>query len=198
MCISWSFVDYFSKWVEVSSVREATAHVATSKLLSEVFARHGAPAYLISDWGSPLVSELFKHVLTTLGSEHRLMTAYHPQTNATEWVNRSLKPAIRAYVGKKHTAWDCYLPQIVFAMKALAIVHLCSCTDVNWILPLTLSLSQTVMEWIKWLFLTLRAWGLRAERRMIMLVLFWPEAMPKLRSTTTRDVNLFLTLWMSW
>uniref|UniRef100_A0A8C1ZRU1 Integrase catalytic domain-containing protein n=1 Tax=Cyprinus carpio TaxID=7962 RepID=A0A8C1ZRU1_CYPCA len=85
------FLDYFSKWVEVRAVREATAQVATSKLLSEVFARHGMPTYLISDRGSPFVSELFNHVLTTLGSEHRLMTAYHPQTNATERVNRSLK-----------------------------------------------------------------------------------------------------------
>uniref|UniRef100_A0A673JEH8 Integrase catalytic domain-containing protein n=1 Tax=Sinocyclocheilus rhinocerous TaxID=307959 RepID=A0A673JEH8_9TELE len=77
------FVDYFSKWVEVSAVKEAT-----------VF-----------------------HVLTTLGSEHRLTTAYHPQTNVTERVNHSLKTAIRAYVGNKNTAWDRYLPQICFALR---------------------------------------------------------------------------------
>uniref|UniRef100_A0A8C1VC12 Gypsy retrotransposon integrase-like protein 1 n=1 Tax=Cyprinus carpio TaxID=7962 RepID=A0A8C1VC12_CYPCA len=111
------FMDYFSKWVEVSAVREATAQVATSKLLSEVFARHGTPTYLISDRGSPFISELFNHVLITLGSEHRLATAYHPQTNATERVNRSLKTAIRAYVGTKHTAWDRYLPQICFILR---------------------------------------------------------------------------------
>ncbi len=116
MCIL-VFVDYFSKWMEVSAVKEETARVAASKLLSEVFARHGAPTYLISDRGSPFVSELFKHVLTTLGSEHRLTTAYHPQTNAMERVNRSLKTAIGAYVGNKHTAWDCYLPQICFALR---------------------------------------------------------------------------------
>ncbi|ROI80767.1 GTPase IMAP family member 1 [Anabarilius grahami] len=37
--------------------------------------------------------------------------------NATERVNRSLKTAIRAYVGNKHTAWDRYLPQICFALR---------------------------------------------------------------------------------
>ncbi len=98
-------------------MKESTAHVAASKLLSEVFARHDMPTYLISDRGSPFVSELFNHVLTTLGSEHRLTTAYHPQTNATERVNRTLKTAIRAYVGNKHTAWDRYLPQICFALR---------------------------------------------------------------------------------
>ncbi|KAL7886844.1 hypothetical protein AOLI_G00045650 [Acnodon oligacanthus] len=48
------FLDYFSKWVEINAVREATAQVAASKFLSEVFARHGAPKYLISDEEHPL------------------------------------------------------------------------------------------------------------------------------------------------
>ncbi len=111
------FVDYFSKWVEIVAVREATAQVASSKMLSEVFSRHGAPAYLISDRGSPFVSDLFERVLTLLGTEHRLTTAYHPQTNATERVNRTLKTAIRAYVDDKHTTWDRYIPQICFALR---------------------------------------------------------------------------------
>lgn len=111
------FIDYFSKWVEVSAVRSATAQVAASKFLSEIFARHGAPTYLISDRGTPFVSNLFEHVVAALGTEHRLTTAYHPQTNATERVNRTLKTAIRAYVEDKHTSWDKYLPQICFALR---------------------------------------------------------------------------------
>uniref|UniRef100_A0A672IQD5 Gypsy retrotransposon integrase-like protein 1 n=1 Tax=Salarias fasciatus TaxID=181472 RepID=A0A672IQD5_SALFA len=111
------FVDYFSKWIEVSAVREATAQVAANKFITDIFARHGAPSYLISDRGTPFVSELFEHVVSTLGTEHRLTTAYHPQTNATERVNRTLKTAIRAYVGDKHTAWDKYIPQVCFALR---------------------------------------------------------------------------------
>uniref|UniRef100_A0A668RSX9 Gypsy retrotransposon integrase-like protein 1 n=1 Tax=Oreochromis aureus TaxID=47969 RepID=A0A668RSX9_OREAU len=111
------FVDYFSKWIEVSAVREATAQVAANKFITDIFARHGSPSYLISDRGTPFVSELSEHVLVTLGTEHRLTTAYHPQTNATERVNRTLKTAIRAYVGDKHTSWDKYLPQICFALR---------------------------------------------------------------------------------
>lgn len=99
-----AFVDYFSKWVEVNAVRTATAQVASSKCLSEIFARHSAPTYLISDHGAPFVSNLFEYVVATLGTEHRLTTAYHPQTNATEMVNRTLKTAIRAYMGDKHTS----------------------------------------------------------------------------------------------
>uniref|UniRef100_A0A3P8NJ88 Gypsy retrotransposon integrase-like protein 1 n=1 Tax=Astatotilapia calliptera TaxID=8154 RepID=A0A3P8NJ88_ASTCA len=112
------FVDYFSKWIEVCAVRDATARVAASKFINEVFARHGAPRYLISDRGSPFVSELFDSVLSTLGSTHRLTTAYHPQTNATERVNRTLKTAIRAYVGDKHASWDKFMSQICFALRS--------------------------------------------------------------------------------
>uniref|UniRef100_A0A8C5G2M7 Gypsy retrotransposon integrase-like protein 1 n=1 Tax=Gouania willdenowi TaxID=441366 RepID=A0A8C5G2M7_GOUWI len=111
------FVDYLTKWVEASAVREATSQVAAGKFVTDIFARHGAPTYLISDRGSPFVSELFEHVVSALGSVHRLTTAYHPQTNATERVNRTLKTAIRAYVGDKHTSWDKYLPQICFALR---------------------------------------------------------------------------------
>ncbi len=110
------FVDYFSKWVEVSAVRSATAQVAASKFFAEIFACHGTPTYLISDRGTPFVSKLFEHAIASLGTEHRLTTAYHPQTNATERVNRTLKTVIHAYVGDKHTSWDKYLPQICFAL----------------------------------------------------------------------------------
>lgn len=98
-------------------MREATALVAASKLLSEVFARHGAPKYLISDRGSVFMSNLLKHTVSALGMKHRLTTAYHPQTNALERVNRTLKMAIRAYVGTKHTSWDHFLPHSCSALR---------------------------------------------------------------------------------
>lgn len=88
----------------MSAVREATAQVAANKFISDVFAHHGAPSYLISDRGTPFMNELFEHIVSTLGTEHRLTTAYNPQTNATERVNHTLKTAIRAYVGDKHTS----------------------------------------------------------------------------------------------
>uniref|UniRef100_A0A672LUK9 Integrase catalytic domain-containing protein n=1 Tax=Sinocyclocheilus grahami TaxID=75366 RepID=A0A672LUK9_SINGR len=98
------FVDYFSKWVEASDVREASAQGTASKFVGDIFARHGAARHLISDRGAPFLSVL-------------LTTAYHPQTNATERVNRTLKTAIRAYVGDKHMSWDRYIPQICFALR---------------------------------------------------------------------------------
>ncbi len=72
------FVDYFSKCVEVSAVWSATAQVAASKFLAEIFARHGTPTYLISDRGTPFVSKLFEHVIAALGTEHRFDNGIPP------------------------------------------------------------------------------------------------------------------------
>lgn len=147
------------------------------------------------DRGSPFVSELFKHVLTTLGSEHKLMTAYHPQTNATERVNRSLKTAIRAYVGNKHTAWECYLPQICFALRTAP--HENTGDSPSMLLygrelntPLDIITQPNCDETDEP--------GIPYPESLIMLGPFGLEAMPKGRSIATRDVDLLLTLWMSW
>ncbi|XP_029112112.1 uncharacterized protein LOC114911879 [Scleropages formosus] len=111
------FIDYFTKWVEICPVREATAATAARKFVSEVFARHGAPAHLVSDRGVQFVSDFFEEVVAAMGSDHRLTTAYHPQSNQTERVNRTIKTAIRAYVGRKHRDWDLHLPLISFALR---------------------------------------------------------------------------------
>lgn len=37
--------------------------------------------------GTPIMSDLVEHVVSALRSEHRLVTAYHLQTNATEHLN---------------------------------------------------------------------------------------------------------------
>lgn len=44
------------------------------------------------------------------GVVQKLATAYHPQTNLTERVNKVLKTMIASYVGKHHQDWDKWLP----------------------------------------------------------------------------------------
>uniref|UniRef100_A0A3B3RRT6 Integrase catalytic domain-containing protein n=1 Tax=Paramormyrops kingsleyae TaxID=1676925 RepID=A0A3B3RRT6_9TELE len=104
------FVNYFTKWVEICPVKEATAVVAARNFISEVFARHGALTHLVSDRG-------VQFVISALGTDHRLTTAYHPQSNQTERVNRTIKTTIRAYVGQKHRDWDLHLSLISFALR---------------------------------------------------------------------------------
>ncbi|KAJ8290828.1 hypothetical protein GJAV_G00018050 [Gymnothorax javanicus] len=111
------FVDYFTKWVEISSVREATAAAAANMFMKDIVARYGTPEYLISDRGTPFVSRVFDALLQRLGTEHHLTTTYHPQTNMTERVNRTLKTAIRTFVGNLHRSWDKFIPHLSLALR---------------------------------------------------------------------------------
>ena len=47
-----------------------------------------------------------------------MTTAYHPQTNLTERVNRTLKPMIASYVDNNHKQWDKHLPNFRFALNS--------------------------------------------------------------------------------
>ncbi len=51
------------------------------------------------------------------GVVQKLATAYHPQTNLTERVNKVLKTMIASYVGKHHQDWDKWLPEFRLAIN---------------------------------------------------------------------------------
>ncbi|KAI2659503.1 Foot protein 1 variant 1 [Labeo rohita] len=62
---------------------------------------------MASEWVEIVeVREATAQVAASKLLKHRLTTVYHPQTNSTERVNRTLKTAIGAYVDDKHTTWD--------------------------------------------------------------------------------------------
>ncbi len=48
----------------------------------------------------------------------KLTTSYHPQTNLTERVNKTLKTMIASFVGDKHSNWDQWLPELRFAINS--------------------------------------------------------------------------------
>jgi transposase InsO family protein len=59
---------------------------------SMIFPHFSTPRILISDGGTHFTEKNFKKCLSKLGIEHRVSTAYHPQTNGqAETSNRKLK-----------------------------------------------------------------------------------------------------------
>lgn len=84
---------------------------------SEIFTRWGTPTYLVSDRGVQFTSQLLSAVCKQWGVIQKLTTAYHPQTNLTERVNRNLKTMIASYVGDQHRLWDKWLAEFHFALN---------------------------------------------------------------------------------
>ncbi len=98
-------------------LRAARAPQIARILVEEIFTRWGTPAYLVSDRGAQFTSNLISLVCKQWGVIQKLTTAYHPQTNLTERVNRNLKTMIASFVGDHHRLWDRWLPEFRFAIN---------------------------------------------------------------------------------
>ncbi|KAE8297832.1 Retrovirus-related Pol polyprotein from transposon 17.6 Protease [Larimichthys crocea] len=112
------FVDYFSRWVELFPIRNATAETISQIMVKDILTRWGIPDYILSDRGTQFVSSVFQTVCRTWNVGHKLTSAYHPQTNLTERVNRTLKTMIASYVGDNHKHWDKNLAEFRFAINS--------------------------------------------------------------------------------
>lgn len=111
-------VDYCSKWVELFPLRQAKTPKLAAILIDEIFTRWGTPAYLVSDRGSQFTSHLLNRVCHQWGVVQKLTTAYHPQTNLTERINRTLKTMIASFVKNKHNTWDQWMPEFRYAINS--------------------------------------------------------------------------------
>ncbi|UYV77704.1 hypothetical protein LAZ67_15001993 [Cordylochernes scorpioides] len=108
--------DYYTRYAETKAVSEATVKEVSKFLVEDIFLRHGAPQYLISDRGSQFTSNLMKEVMKTCKIKHCFTTSYHPQTNGlTERLNRTLINMLSMYVNTDQKNWDEILPFITHA-----------------------------------------------------------------------------------
>ncbi|UYV72398.1 hypothetical protein LAZ67_9002947, partial [Cordylochernes scorpioides] len=115
---NWIIVlsDYYIRYAETRAVSEATVKEVSKFLVEDIFLRHGAPQYLISDRGSQFTSNLMKEVMKTCKIKHCFTTSYHPQTNGlTERLNRTLINMLSMYVNTDQKNWDEILPFITHA-----------------------------------------------------------------------------------
>ena len=112
------FVDYYSRLVELFPLRKATAESVTKVLIQDILTRWGVPDYLLSDQGPQFIANVFEETCKEWNLRHKMTTAYHPQTNLTERVNRTLKTMIASFVGDNHKQWDKHLPEFRFALNS--------------------------------------------------------------------------------
>lgn len=87
-------------------------------MVKEIFTRWGVPDFVLSDRGPQFVSETFSETCKGWNLKQKFTTAYHPQTNFTERVNRTLKTMIASYEGLQHHHWDQQLHEFRFALNS--------------------------------------------------------------------------------
>jgi transposase InsO family protein len=82
------------------------------------FPRFGTPRILISDGGIHFTGKNFKKCLYKLGIEHRVYTAYHPQTNGqAETSNKQLKSILNKTIEKGGKDWSKKLDGALWAYR---------------------------------------------------------------------------------
>ena len=81
--------------------------------MENVYRLYGLPSNIVSDRGRKFNSHFWQAVFSKLGTMLNLSTANHPQTDGqTERVNQVLEDMLRAYVSKKQSDWEFYMPII--------------------------------------------------------------------------------------
>jgi transposase InsO family protein len=77
------------------------------------------PKKIILDRDSIFTSRFWTSLQSTLGTQLKLRTTYHPKTNGkTERVNQVMEDMLRMYVMDNQTHWENYLPFIEFAYNS--------------------------------------------------------------------------------
>ncbi|CAF2733325.1 unnamed protein product [Rotaria sp. Silwood2] len=110
-------VDYFTHWVELFPVHTTTSINIAQILINEVFTRYGMPVYVLSDNGPQFISYLFRNFCETLGIQQKFTANYHPQTNLTGRINRTLKPMLAIFAESQPRSWDKEVSKLAFALR---------------------------------------------------------------------------------
>lgn len=110
-------MDSFSKFVFLQPVRKQTAGAAIKILKNFVFSHHGFCNTLVSDNASQFKSKEMYSFLFGLGIKHVTTSAYRPQSNNSERVNRNLVTALRIYSHSNHKMWDTHLPYLMLSFN---------------------------------------------------------------------------------
>ncbi|UYV66448.1 hypothetical protein LAZ67_4001712 [Cordylochernes scorpioides] len=89
-----TLIDYTSKWPEVFSTNKTTSKVIIN-FLEDVFSREGFPREIVTDNGTPFISEEFEDFLRSNGIKHIRTANYHPACNGeVENFNKTLKSTV--------------------------------------------------------------------------------------------------------
>ena len=110
----------FSKYVElIRTVSTVDAVTAASLVFNNFVCRYGCPSSIVWDRDPRSMSEFWTALWERFGSNLKLSTAYHPQTDGqTERMNRTVEQMLRAYCLNEPDRWKEHLPAIQFAYNA--------------------------------------------------------------------------------
>jgi len=105
---------YYIPYKEASTVEDLTY-----AFLKTIISQHGLPKEIISDKNKLFTSKFWISLMAQLGTNHKLSTTYHPQTDEqTERLNQLLEQYLQSYIGFQQDDWVRLLPLAQFAYNS--------------------------------------------------------------------------------
>ena len=112
----WVIVDRLTKFAHFLPVKTIyNADKLTNIYMIEIVRLHGVPVSIVSDRDSKFVSRFWQSLQQALGTELRLSSAYHPQTDGqTERPTQTIEDILKMCVLDFQGNWEIYFPVAEF------------------------------------------------------------------------------------
>ncbi|WVZ83779.1 hypothetical protein U9M48_030884 [Paspalum notatum var. saurae] len=109
-------VDKFSKYAHfIALAHPFTALKVAKVFMDNIYRLHGMPMALVSDRDRIFTSQLWQELFKLSGTELRMSSAYHPQSDGqTERVNQSVEAYLRCFSHAYPSQWSHWLPLAEF------------------------------------------------------------------------------------
>jgi transposase InsO family protein len=113
-------VDRLSRYtILIPTVTTITAVDTAHLFYDHIFRHFGMPTSIVSDRDVRFTSMFWQELFDCLGTNLRLSSAYHPQTNGlTERTNRTIEQLLRNLINPDLTDWDQHLSSIQFCINS--------------------------------------------------------------------------------
>jgi hypothetical protein len=113
----WVVVDRLSKVAHFIPIRTTDSASDLAPIyIREVVRLHGVPKTITSDRDAKFVSKFWESLQCALGTQLRLSTAFHPQTDGqSECTIQTLEDMLRCCVLSWQGSWEDHLPLVEFA-----------------------------------------------------------------------------------
>jgi len=86
--------------------------------LYDLITRYGVAEIVMSDQGREFVNRVNEELFNLCGTDHRISSAYHPQSNGLdERMNQTLTRALVKFVNENQNDWDVHIKSILFAYR---------------------------------------------------------------------------------